>query len=45
MPFRESVLTWLLKEALVGNSRTAMMAAISPAVVNVPETLSTLRYA
>ena len=27
------------------NSRTAMMAAISPAAVNVPETLSTLRYA
>ncbi|KAM4022911.1 kinesin-like protein KIF14 [Anomaloglossus baeobatrachus] len=44
-PYRESVLTWLLKESLGGNSKTAMIATISPAISNVEETLSTLRYA
>ncbi|TFY52398.1 hypothetical protein EVJ58_g10040 [Rhodofomes roseus] len=39
------VLTWLLKDSLGGNSKTAMIAAISPADVNYEETLSTLRYA
>lgn len=37
------VLTWLLKDSLGGNSKTAMVAAISPA--DYDETLSTLRYA
>ena len=37
------VLTWLLKDSLGGNSKTAMIAAISPA--DYEETLSTLRYA
>src|SRR5271170_4374211 len=45
VPFRDSVLTWLLKDALGGNSRTAIIATISPADVNYEETLSTLRYA
>jgi len=45
VPYRDSVLTWLLKENLGGNSRTAMIAAISPADINYDETLSTLRYA
>ncbi|XP_029286383.1 LOW QUALITY PROTEIN: kinesin-like protein KIF14 [Cottoperca gobio] len=44
-PYRESVLTWLLKESLGGNSKTAMIATLSPAGSNVEETLSTLRYA
>jgi kinesin family protein 1 len=35
----------LLKEALGGNSKTMMIAAISPADINYDETLSTLRYA
>lgn len=39
----EQVLTWLLKDSLGGNSKTAMIAAISPA--DYDETLSTLRYA
>ncbi len=39
------MLTWLLKENLGGNSKTAMIAAISPADLNYEETLSTLRYA
>ncbi|CAJ0751822.1 11808_t:CDS:2, partial [Entrophospora sp. SA101] len=43
VPYRDSVLTWLLKDSLGGNSKTAMIAAISPA--DYDETLSTLRYA
>ena len=39
------MLTWLLRENLGGNSKTAMVAAISPADINYDETLSTLRYA
>ncbi|KAL3205384.1 hypothetical protein MRX96_011278 [Rhipicephalus microplus] len=45
VPYRDSVLTWLLKDNLGGNSRTVMVAAISPAADNYEETLSTLRYA
>ncbi|NXC42500.1 KIF14 protein, partial [Penelope pileata] len=45
IPYRESVLTWLLKESLGGNSQTAMIATISPAASSTEETLSTLRYA
>ncbi|XP_059352577.1 kinesin-like protein unc-104 [Daphnia carinata] len=45
IPYRDSVLTWLLRENLGGNSKTAMIAAISPADINYEETLSTLRYA
>ncbi|KAJ7667510.1 kinesin-like protein [Mycena polygramma] len=43
VPYRDSVLTWLLKDSLGGNSKTAMIAAIAPA--DYEETLSTLRYA
>lgn len=45
IPYRDSVLTWLLKDSLGGNSLTAMIAAISPADINYEDTLSTLRYA
>lgn len=45
VPYRDSVLTWLLKDSLGGNSKTIMIAAISPADCNYGETLSTLRYA
>lgn len=45
VPYRDSVLTWLLKESLGGNSKTIMLAALSPADINFEETLSTLRYA
>ena len=44
IPYRDSVLTWLLRENLGGNSKTAMIAAISPADINYEETLSTLRF-
>ena len=45
IPYRDSVLTWLLKDNLGGNSRTVMIATVSPAADNYEETLSTLRYA
>uniref|UniRef100_A0A8C6V6F7 Kinesin-like protein 6 n=1 Tax=Naja naja TaxID=35670 RepID=A0A8C6V6F7_NAJNA len=44
VPYRDSVLTKLLQSALGGNSRTIMIAAISPADIYYDETLSTLRY-
>lgn len=43
VPYRDSTLTWLLKESLGGNSKTTIIAAISP--TDYDETLSTLRYA
>uniref|UniRef100_A0A8V0XZM8 Kinesin-like protein n=1 Tax=Gallus gallus TaxID=9031 RepID=A0A8V0XZM8_CHICK len=45
IPYRDSVLTKLLQSALGGNSRTIMIAALSPADICYEETLSTLRYA
>ena len=45
VPYRESKLTFILRNALGGNSKTTMIAALSPASVNYEETLSTLRYA
>ncbi|KAF8381852.1 klp-4 [Pristionchus pacificus] len=45
VPYRDSVLTWLLKDSLGGNSKTVMIATISPASDNYEETLSTLRFA
>eukprot|EP00746_Dinoflagellata_sp_MGD_P011368 gnl/MRDRNA2_/MRDRNA2_123805_c0_seq1.p1 gnl/MRDRNA2_/MRDRNA2_123805_c0~~gnl/MRDRNA2_/MRDRNA2_123805_c0_seq1.p1 ORF type:complete len:1154 (-),score=244.37 gnl/MRDRNA2_/MRDRNA2_123805_c0_seq1:90-3503(-) len=45
VPFRASKLTFLLKNSLSGNSKTYMIAAISPASDNVEETISTLRFA
>ena len=43
VPYRDSVLTWLLKDSLGGNSKTVMVATLSPADDNYEETLSTLR--
>ncbi|CAF0775133.1 unnamed protein product [Brachionus calyciflorus] len=45
VPYRDSVLTKLLMNALGGNSKTIMIAAISPADINYDESVSTLRYA
>ncbi|CDJ48141.1 kinesin, putative [Eimeria brunetti] len=45
VPYRDSALTRILQTALGGNSKTCMIAALSPATVNYEETLSTLRYA
>lgn len=45
VPYRDSKLTRLLQDSLGGNTKTLMIAAISPAGDNYDETLSTLRYA
>lgn len=42
---RDSKLTRLLQDSLGGNSRTVMIACVSPADINREETLNTLRYA
>eukprot|EP01012_Entosiphon_sulcatum_P007057 TRINITY_DN13508_c0_g1_i1.p1 TRINITY_DN13508_c0_g1~~TRINITY_DN13508_c0_g1_i1.p1 ORF type:complete len:666 (-),score=105.01 TRINITY_DN13508_c0_g1_i1:249-2246(-) len=44
-PYRDSVLTWLLSDSLGGNSKTSMLATVSPDASNYSESLSTLRYA
>ena len=45
IPYRDSKLTFLLQDSLGGNTKTVMIAAVSPAAYNYDETLSTLRYA
>jgi hypothetical protein len=45
VPYRDSTLTWILKENLGGNSKTVMLATVSPASIHFEETMSTLRYA
>ena len=45
IPYRDSVLTWILKESLGGNSKTFMVATVSPSAINYDESLGTLRYA
>lgn len=45
LPYRDSVLTFLLRDALSGDNFTTMLATISPAHIHYEETLSTLRYA
>lgn len=45
IPYRDSKLTRLLQDSLGGNTRTVMLACLSPALGSAGETLSTLRYA
>ncbi|XP_017767559.1 PREDICTED: kinesin-like protein Klp61F [Eufriesea mexicana] len=45
IPYRESKLTRLLQESLGGRTKTSIIATISPASINLEETLSTLDYA
>ena len=44
VPYRDSKLTRLLEQSLGGNSKTSLIINCSPAMVNEPETLSTLRF-
>ncbi|CAN0918075.1 Kinesin-like protein KIN-4A [Linum grandiflorum] len=45
VPYRDSKLTRILQDSLGGNSKTVMIACISPADINAEETLNTLKYA
>ena len=45
LPYRDTVLTWLLRDSLNGNNHTTMLATISPSHSCYEETLSTLKYA
>jgi DNA polymerase III epsilon subunit-like protein len=45
VPYRDSKLTRILQDSLGGNSRTSMIACVSPAEFNFEETLNTLKYA
>lgn len=45
IPYRESKLTRLLQGSIGGKTKTALIATISPAKINVHETISTLNYA
>lgn len=45
VPYRDSVLTWILKDALGGNAHTLMLCAVDPSPDNGEQTLTTLRYA
>uniref|UniRef100_A0A4W3KDR5 Kinesin-like protein n=1 Tax=Callorhinchus milii TaxID=7868 RepID=A0A4W3KDR5_CALMI len=45
VPYRESKLTRILQDSLGGRTKTSIIATISPASINVEETLSTLDYA
>eukprot|EP00602_Paraphysomonas_sp_CaronLab_P011612 CAMPEP_0185042402 /NCGR_PEP_ID=MMETSP1103-20130426/42328_1 /TAXON_ID=36769 /ORGANISM="Paraphysomonas bandaiensis, Strain Caron Lab Isolate" /LENGTH=896 /DNA_ID=CAMNT_0027582465 /DNA_START=456 /DNA_END=3150 /DNA_ORIENTATION=- len=44
VPYRNSTLTWILKDSLGGNSRTTMLATISPIDASYSESMNTLRY-
>lgn len=44
VPYRNSALTWILKDSLGGNSKTAMLATISPIGASFAESMNTLRY-
>ncbi|KAJ3410244.1 kinesin-like protein Klp8 [Chytridiales sp. JEL 0842] len=45
IPYRDSTLTYLLRDTLGGNSKTLMLSTISPSASHLDETLSTLRFA
>ncbi|CEJ02382.1 hypothetical protein RMCBS344292_16389 [Rhizopus microsporus] len=45
IPYRDSKLTRLLQDSLGGNSTTLMIACVSPAEINLTETINTIKYA
>lgn len=44
VPYRNSTLTWVLKDCIGGNSRTTILATISPLAPHYAESLNTLRF-
>ncbi|KAJ2394870.1 Kinesin- motor protein, partial [Coemansia sp. RSA 2559] len=45
VPYRDSKLTYILKDSLGGRTRTCMIATMSTAPDNIEETIKTLQYA
>ena len=45
VPYRDSKLTRLLKDSLGGNTKTLMIACVSPSHIAYEETVNTLKYA
>ncbi|MCI09760.1 kinesin motor domain protein, partial [Trifolium medium] len=45
VPYRDSRLTFLLQDSLGGNSKTMIIANVSPSICSANETLSTLKFA
>lgn len=45
VPYRDSKLTFILKNSLGGNSKTLIIANVSPSKLNILETISTLEFA
>ncbi|KAM9325070.1 kinesin-like protein KIF11 [Gastrophryne carolinensis] len=45
IPYRESKLTRILQDSLGGRTKTSIIATVSPASINLEETVSTLDYA
>lgn len=45
VPYRDSKLTRLLKDSLGGNTKTIMIACVSPSCLSYEETLNTMKYA
>lgn len=45
VPYRDSKLTWLLKDSLGGNAKTVMIACITSSFLSCEETINTLKYA
>eukprot|EP00939_MAST-03C_sp_MAST-3C-sp1_P002364 g2364.t1 len=45
VPYRDSVLTRLLRDSLGGNTKTCLIATVSPSDMNAFETISTLKFA
>ena len=45
VPYRDSKLTFILRDSLGGNSKTVIVANISPSRINLGETVSTLEFA
>ena len=45
IPYRDSVLTWLLRDSLGGNSKTLMFVMVSPLEAHLKQTITSLRFA
>ncbi len=45
IPYRDSKITRILQDSLGGNTKTTLIAAVSPVIDNIEETISTLKFA